>query len=109
MKNYSDDFSVGKLRSIKFSDNSNHTWVNNPCQSFVTKFLSAADSVLPIRILRVKSNTKPGFNINVLNAIENRDKHYKKSTRSVKEIDKSNFNYAKLLLKKVIDKKKKNF
>ena len=58
IKNYSDNYFVEKLGSIKFSDNSNHTWMNDACQNFVTKFLSAADSVLPIRTLRVKSNTK---------------------------------------------------
>ena len=100
MKNYSDDFFVEKLGSIKFPDNSNHTCVNNACQNFVTKFLSTADSVLPIRTLRVKSNTQLWFGINVLNAIGKRDKHYKKSKRSDKEIDKSNSNNESFYLKK---------
>ena len=48
----------------------------------------------------MKPNTKPWFNIDILNAIQNRDNHYKKFKRSGKEIDKGNFKCAKLLLKK---------
>ena len=63
MKNYSDQIFADKLRSIKFPDYSNHTCLNNAYQDFVTKFLSAVDSVSPIRTLRVKPNTKPWFDI----------------------------------------------
>ena len=49
--------------------------MNHPCQGFVSKFLSAVDSVSLIRTLKLKSNTKPWFDIGVLNAIRNRDKH----------------------------------
>ena len=49
--------------------------MNNHNLDFVTKILSA---VSPIRILKVKSNTKSWFDIDILNAIGNRDKHYKK-------------------------------
>ena len=59
--------------STKFSDYSNHTCVNDAYQYFVAKFLSAVDSVAPIRTLRVKYNTKPRFDIDVLNAIWNRE------------------------------------
>ena len=59
MKNFSDEFFVEKLRSIKCPDYSNHTCVIDACQDFVTKFLSEADSVSQILTLRVKSNTKP--------------------------------------------------
>ena len=69
MKNYSDKIFVDKLRSIKFPDCSNHTRVNDAYQDFVTKFLSAVDSVSPIKTLRAKSNIKPWFDVNVLNAI----------------------------------------
>ena len=61
MKNYSDEIFVQNLRSISFPDYSNHTCVNDVSQEFVTKFLSAIGSVSAIRTLRVKSNTKPWF------------------------------------------------
>ena len=76
MKNYSDEFFADRSRSIKFPD---YSYLCEPCeQDFVTRFLSAVDSVSPIRTLRVKSNTKPWFDIDVLNATRNRDKHCKK-------------------------------
>ena len=67
MKNYSDETFVDKLRSIIFPDYSNHflntQTVNHAYQDLVTKFLSAVDSVSLIRALRVKSKTKPWFDI----------------------------------------------
>ena len=86
MKSYSDEIFVQKLRSIKFPDYSNHTLVNDAYQDFVTKFLSATDSISPIRTYRVKSNTKPWFDIDVLNTIRNRDMHYKKIKKARKLI-----------------------
>ena len=71
MKNYSGEIFVDKLRSIKFPDYSNRTYVNDLFQNYVTKFLSAVDSFSPIRTLKVKFNTKPWFDL--LNAIWNRD------------------------------------
>ena len=82
MKNYSDEIFMDKLRSIEFSDYWNHICVNHLYQDFFTKFLSAFDSVSTIRTLGVKSNTKLWFDIAVLNAFQNRDKHYKKFKQS---------------------------
>ena len=98
MKYCSDEILVDKLRSTKFPDYSNHTYENDVYKGFVTKFSSPVDS--PIRTLRVKSNTKPWFYIDVLNATRNCDKLYKKYEQSYKEINKDNFKYAKLSLKK---------
>ena len=81
--------------------------MNYAYQDFNTKFLSAVDSVSPIRALKVTSNTKPWFDIDVLNAIRNRDKHYKKIKQSGRETDKDNFKYSKLSLEKIINNKKK--
>ena len=97
--NYSDEIFVDKLRLLKFPYYSKHTCVNHIYQDFVTKFLSAADSASRIRTLRVKSNTKPWVDIDVLNTIRNCDKHYKKFKQSVKETDKDNFKYERLSLK----------
>ena len=107
IKNYSDQIFVEQLRAIKFPEYSNYTCVNDAYQDFVTKFLFVIDFVAPIRTLRVKSNTKLWFDIDVLNAIRKRDKHYKKFKQSGKQIHKGNFKCAKLLLKKLIINKKK--
>ena len=75
MKNHSDEIFVEQLRSIKFPDYSNYTCVNNAYPDFVTTFLSAIDFVAPIKTLRIESNITPWFDIDVLNAIQNRDKN----------------------------------
>ena len=98
---------MDELRSIKFPDYSNHTCVNHAYQDFVNKFLSAADSVWPIRTWRVKSNTKPWFHIYVLNAIRNRDKHYKNSSNQAGKLIRAILNMQNLHLKKIVHNKKK--
>ena len=94
-----------KLRSIKFPGYSNYASVNDAYQDFVTKFLFVIDFFATVKTLRVKSNTKTCSDVDVINAIRNRDKHYKKLKRSDKEIDKGSFKCTKLLRKKII----KNF
>ena len=76
--------------------------MNDAYQDFDTKFLPAVDSVSPIRTLRVKSNTKPLFDIDVLNVIPNLDKLYKKfkQARKLKKtiLNIKNFHLRKLLI-----------
>ena len=57
----------------------------------------------------MKSNTKLWFDTDVLNVIQNRDKHYRRFKGSSKKIDKGNFNFLKLLFSKISNNKKKNF
>ena len=73
--------------------------MNHAYQYFVATFLSAVDSVSSIWTLRVKSNIKPWFDIDVLNAIWNRDKHYKKFKQSGRETDNYNLNMQDFRLK----------
>ena len=67
--NFSDKIFVEQLRATKFPDYSNYTCVNDAYQDFVTKFLSVISFVTPIETLKVKSNTKPWFDVDVVNAI----------------------------------------
>ena len=71
-----------------------------PTGTLLLGLFSAVYSVSPIRALRVKSNTKPWFDIDVLNAIQNRNKRYKKFKHSGRNTDKDNFTNARVLLKK---------
>ena len=66
-----------------------------------------SQSVASARTWRVKSKTKPCFNVDVLYTIGNRNKYYKKIKRWDKEIYKGNFQYAKCWTKKFIDNRKK--
>ena len=69
MKKYSNEIFVEQLTGKQFLDYSNYTCVNDSYQDFVTKFFSIIDFVAPITTLRVKSNTKPWFDIDGLNTI----------------------------------------
>ena len=73
-----------------------------PTRTLFTNFLSAVDSVSPFRTLRVKYNTKPGFDIDVLNAIQNRDKPYKKSSNQAWKLIRTILNMQTFHLKKLL-------
>ena len=59
--------------------------------TFVVKFLSEINFVAPIKAQRVKSNTKPWFNIDFLNAIWNREKYYKNSKDHARKLTRAIF------------------
>ena len=64
---------MDKLRAMQFPEYTKHTCVYDAYQVFVITFLSAVDSVVPIHSFVVKSNANPWFDIDILNAIGNRD------------------------------------
>lgn len=80
--------------------------VNSTYWDCVITLLSAVNSVPPIRTLKVKSTTKPWFDIDVLNAVQNCDKNHKTFSRSGKGIDNDNFEKVKFYLKKLLTVKK---
>lgn len=65
--------------------------MDDDCKDYTTNFLDAVNSVAPIKTIRVKYNTQPRFNIDILNAIQNRGNHDKKFRQSGKEINKDDF------------------
>ena len=95
MKSYSDEIFLDKLRSIDFPDYLNHTCVNHSYQNFVSKFLQNFDSVSSITTIRA------------LNPIQDHHKYYEKLKQSGKETDKDNLKYARFLLLKIMNNKKK--
>ena len=60
-------------------------------------------------IIRVKANSKPWFDNQIVSAIQRRDKLYKKFKHSGLETDKDNFKVTKMHLEKMILKKKKSY
>ena len=57
----------------------------------------------------MKANSKPGFDNQIVSAIQRRNKLYKKFKQSGLETDKDNFKVAKMHLQKMILKKKKSY
>ena len=109
MKKYSVDIFEQKLNAADFPDTSNYTCVNAAYNDFISIFLSVIDSIAPLKSVRVKSNTKPWFDTEIFDAIQVRDKAYKRYKRFGKETDKDSFKNARFLLKKLISNKKKQF
>ena len=57
----------------------------------------------------MKANSKPGFDNQIVLAIQRRDKLYKKFKHSGPGTDKDDFKVAKMYLQKMILKKKKSY
>ena len=73
MKNYTKELFIQKLNEIQFPDYSILENVNEAYSDFVSKFMTAIDSICPLRQVRVKTNTKPWFDGNILEAIRVRE------------------------------------
>jgi hypothetical protein len=87
MKNYTKELFIQKLNEIQFPDYSIFENVNEAYSDFVTKFMSVIDSICPLRQVRIKTNTKPWFDGNILEAIRVRDKLRKKYKKSGLQVD----------------------
>ena len=76
-----------------------------PTRTWLVSFLQEIDSVAPIQTIRVKTNTKSWLDIEVLNPIQNHDKHYKKLKNQAKKL-KGIILMQNFHLKIIINKKK---
>ena len=83
--------------------------MNDAYSDFIYTFVEAINFIAPSKKIRVKANSKPWFDNQIVSAIQRRDKLYKKFKHSGLETDKDNFKVAKMHLKKMILKKKKSY
>ena len=86
-----------------------YTSVNYSFSDFIYRFVEAINFIAPSRKIRVKANSEPWFDNQIVSAIQRRDKLYKKFKHSGLETDKDNFRVAKMHLQKMILKKKKSY
>ena len=98
LKNYNKDDFQAKLLSVDWnsvilSDNVNDAWF-----SFKKLFLSAIDSIAPLKQIRIKQRSNPWMNANILQAINDRDKAFHKYTHVKSE---ENFNSFQMFRNKV--------
>ena len=96
-----------QLRSIDFPDYLNNTCASDAYQESLMKFLSIVDFFPPIRTLRVQSITKLWFDIGVLHAIWNGDKHYKNTNHKAEKLTKAILSVQRFYSKRL--KARKNF
>ena len=109
IKRYSTEKVLEILREIIFPSYLTYTCVNDAYSDFIYRFVGAINFIAPSKKIRVKPNSKPWFDNQIVSAIQRRDKLYKKFKHSGLETDKDNFKVAKMHLQKMILKKKKSY
>ena len=97
------------LREIVFPKYLTYTCVNDAYSDFIYRFVDAINFIAPLKKIRVKANSKPSFDNQIVSAIHRRDKLCKKFEHSGLETDKDDFKVAKMHLQKLIPKKKKYY
>ena len=97
------------LREIVFPNYLTYTCVNDAYSDFIYRFVGAIIFTAPAKKIRVKANSKPWFDNQIVSAIQRRDKLYKNFKHSGLETDKDNFKVTKMHLQKMILKKKKSY
>ena len=82
------------LREIVFPNYLTYTCVNDTYSDLIYRFVEAINFTAPSKKVRVKANSKPWFDNQIVSAIQRRDKLYKKFQHSGVETDEDNFKVA---------------
>ena len=106
LKRYSAEKFLEILREIVFPNYLTYTCVNDAYSDFIYRFVEAINFIAPSKKIRVKANSKPWFDNQIVSAIQRPDKFYKNFKHSGLETDQDSFKVAKLHLHKMILKKK---
>ena len=98
LKRYSAEKFLEILREIVFPNYLTYTCVSDAYSNFIYRFVEAINFIALSKKIRVKTNSKPWFDNQIVPAIQRRDKLYKKFKHSGLETDKDNFKIAKIHL-----------
>ena len=109
MKNYTAENFIELLNKIDFSNYQTFSCVNKAYLDFITKLITAIDTLCSSKKIKINGNTKAWFDSEVISIINKRDDYYKKFKSSGLETDKDLLKAAKISLKKLIQKKKGTF
>ena len=107
LKRYSAKKFLEILREIAFPNYLTYTCVNNTYSDFIYRFVEAINFIVLSKMIRVKANSKPWFDNQIVSPTQRQNKLCKKFKHSGLETDKDNFKVAKMHLQKIILKKKK--
>ena len=97
------------LREIVFPNYLPCIGVNDVHSDFTYRFLETINFIAPAKGIRVKANSEPRFDNQIISVIQRRDKLFKKFKHSNLETNKDNFKVAKMHLEKMILKNKKSY
>ena len=86
------------LPEIVFPNYLTYTCVNDAYSYFIYRFVGAINFIAPSKIVRVKANSKPWFDNQIVSAIQRREKLNKKFNYSGLKSDEDNFKVAKMHL-----------
>ena len=106
MKNYTKELFTQKLSEVQFPNYSNFENVNTAYTDLLSKFMSIINKIAPLKQVRLKTNTKPWFDGEILERIRVRDKLRKKYKKSGLQIDFDMFKDAQKLTKQMTKVKK---
>ena len=109
MKRYSAEKFWEILREVVFPNFLTYTCVNDAYSYFIYKFVVAINFIAPSRKIRVKTNSKPLLENQIVSPIQRWDKLYKRLKHSGLENDEDNFKVAKMHLQKMLLEKKKSY
>ena len=109
MKNYTAEGFVELLKKIDFPNYETYACVNMAYLDFVAKIVDVIDSYCPSKRVRIKGNTKPWFDSEIISLFNKRDSCYKKCKVSKLETDKDLLREPKRILKVTIQIKKGTF
>ena len=82
---------MGNVGEIVFPKYMNYTCVNDAYSDFINMFVEAINFIALAKRIRVKPNSQPWFDNQIMSAIQRRDKLYKKFKYSGLETDKNSF------------------
>ena len=105
MKRYSTEKFLEILREIVFPNYLTYTCVNDAYSDNIFRFVGAINFITPEKRIRVKANSKPRFDNEVVSAMQIQEKF----KHSGLETDKYHFKVTKMHLQKMILKKKKSY
>ena len=76
LKRYSAEKFLEILREIVFPNYVTYTYVNDTYTDFIYRFAEAINFIAPSKKIRVKANSKPWFDNQIVSAIQRWDKLY---------------------------------
>ena len=76
LKRYSAEEFLEILREIVFPNYVTYTYVNDTYTDFIYRFAEAINFIAPSKKIRVKANSKPWFDNQIVSAIQRWDKLY---------------------------------
>ena len=101
MKKYSAEKFLEILREIVFPNYLTYICVNDAYSDSIYRFVVAINFIAPAKGIRVKVNSKPCIDNQIISAIQTQDKLYKKFKHFVLETDKDSFKVPKMHLQKM--------